>query len=387
MTARFLRRGLSRLALSGNAVSQFTDIVTSIYRTIEDRKHWAESLDRIVREVGGDKGVLYSHGLNMEDGGLWVVNNIDPSSIDRYARHYGQLDAWRNTADARGLLDGRIRLGDQVLARNELHRTEWYNDFAHPLGLDQLVHFVQPVRMQGLIPTVHFSVFAGSRDPEFDQETIRKLTQYQPHLKQALLLRMMVEENICAASARALVSASCEPALLVDRNLAIRAANGQAEALLRDGVFLLSQHGVLVSPAAGGNLVPALGRVFAAAHQATPCTVAGPCGSMGACFYNITPVSLTWPEGPVGDHALIVVRIPRRRALDLAPLRVAYGLTATEAAIAAALAEGDQIRDIGEKRSLSRETVRTHVKRILQKTGCSRQSDLIRLVWSSFPPG
>lgn len=366
--------------------ARFNDIVASIYRTIEDPQQWAEVLHAVAHEVGGDKGVLYSQGVRKEDGGLWVVSNIEASSIDRYAAHYGQIDAWRTTAEAKGLLDGSIRTGDEVLPRAELYRTEWYNDFAHPLGLDNLVHFVQPVRMNGLEPVLHFSIFTDQARPEFDRDTVRRLARFQPHLKQALLLRAMLDERLRDASARALVGAIHDPALLVDRALAIRAANKQAEALLREGVYLRTEKGVLAPAPSGTILLAALQRLFAAGGQAVPCTVAAPVREGEACFYNITPVSLGRPQDGPWDHALVVLRMPSARALDLAALRSAYGLTAAEVRIAAALAAGDQVRDIGEKWNLSRETVRTHVKRVLHKTGCARQGDLVRLVWSVFPP-
>lgn len=59
-----------------------------------------------------------------------------------------------------------------------------------------------------------------------------------------------------------------------------------------------------------------------------------------------------------------------------------HGLTPTEAALAAALAEGETPASIAHERGCSEQTVRTHIKRILEKTETSRQVDLVRLLLS-----
>ncbi len=360
---------------------EFNDIVTGIYRTVEDQSLWSEVLGKVAQKVGGDKGVLYSCGIAPEDGGVWVVKNIEESSIGRYVQHYAACDAWRLTAEARGILDGNIRTGDQVLPRSELYRSEWYNDFAHPLGLDHLVHFVQPVAMGGFSPVMHFSIFGGERP--FDEEAVRRLAVYQPHLKQALVLRSLLDARVRVTSAEILLQTVRDPALVIDRGLRIVAVNDGGREMLRAGVFLRSEKGVLAAPSVGRELLRALNQLLPAGNDAEPCTF-GAQAAGGFCTYNVTPISLEWPLGR-RDHALIVVRGQGQRHADVQLLRSLYGLTAAELRVARELVAGEQVRDISEKWGISSETVRTHVKRILDKTDCRRQSDLIRLVWSSFP--
>ncbi|GAA3107804.1 hypothetical protein GCM10010520_60540 [Rhizobium viscosum] len=65
------------------------------------------------------------------------------------------------------------------------------------------------------------------------------------------------------------------------------------------------------------------------------------------------------------------------------PLKVVrdmFGLTAVEAEIALRLAEGASPREIGEERSISYLTVRTHIRTIFQKTDTNRQSELTALL-------
>ena len=78
---------------------------------------------------------------------------------------------------------------------------------------------------------------------------------------------------------------------------------------------------------------------------------------------------------------LCIIEVPEhQRTAQPDSLRKAFGLTEQEALIAVRLCEGLSLREISEATERSYETVRTHMKSILQKTGTSRQGELIALV-------
>jgi DNA-binding CsgD family transcriptional regulator len=59
-----------------------------------------------------------------------------------------------------------------------------------------------------------------------------------------------------------------------------------------------------------------------------------------------------------------------------------FGLTRAEASFASALVAGQSVREYAEREQLSEETVRTHLKRVLAKTGARRQQELVRIILS-----
>ena len=61
-------------------------------------------------------------------------------------------------------------------------------------------------------------------------------------------------------------------------------------------------------------------------------------------------------------------------------LRLAFRLSPGEARIATALAEGLVLREIAQRHGVTYETVRTQLRRLMDKTGSRRQADLVRLV-------
>ena len=82
--------------------------------------------------------------------------------------------------------------------------------------------------------------------------------------------------------------------------------------------------------------------------------------------------------------ALLMIRDPDVSTPTNNALRELFGLTPTEAAIAAALVDGKSLQEIAAASGTTFHTVRSHLKAITQKTGTRRQSDLIALILRSL---
>ena len=67
-------------------------------------------------------------------------------------------------------------------------------------------------------------------------------------------------------------------------------------------------------------------------------------------------------------------------------IRVGFGLTPKQAEAVWSLVNGDSIEKQARDRGLSIDGVRWHFKNIYQRTGCSSQAELVRLVVSLFGP-
>ncbi len=57
-----------------------------------------------------------------------------------------------------------------------------------------------------------------------------------------------------------------------------------------------------------------------------------------------------------------------------------YGLTRAESRLAARIAEGRSLEEAAAMLSITRQTARSYIKRILGKTGTKRQVELVRLL-------
>jgi DNA-binding CsgD family transcriptional regulator len=112
-------------------------------------------------------------------------------------------------------------------------------------------------------------------------------------------------------------------------------------------------------------------------------------------------VSITRPSGrraftvvvtPLGLRQLhLLPGLPTAAAFisntegDVTPdalLREIYGLTRTEVVVAKLLVEGLKVEEIMARLDVAMATVRTHVRRVLEKTSARGQADLIRILLS-----
>lgn len=57
-----------------------------------------------------------------------------------------------------------------------------------------------------------------------------------------------------------------------------------------------------------------------------------------------------------------------------------FDLTPAEARVARSLASGKTVEDIASDGGVSLNTVRTHVRGVLAKTGCDRQAEVVALL-------
>lgn len=89
---------------------------------------------------------------------------------------------------------------------------------------------------------------------------------------------------------------------------------------------------------------------------------------VGACSSSIA-LTLTSPSRPADISTDALIQL--------------FGLTPTEACLLAALATGSSLEQYAQQRGVSVKTARVQVKSCLKKTGVQRQSELVRLVWSS----
>ena len=94
---------------------------------------------------------------------------------------------------------------------------------------------------------------------------------------------------------------------------------------------------------------------------------------------------LVLPFGEAGlDRALVLIHdVEAVAAIDATWLQQLCGLTGTERILVEALAAGLTVQEFAASRDCSEHTARSHLKRVLEKTGARRQPELVRMVASA----
>jgi len=84
---------------------------------------------------------------------------------------------------------------------------------------------------------------------------------------------------------------------------------------------------------------------------------------------------------------LIAIPVTRPAAPDAGLLQSLFDLTPTEAEVARALTAGGTVEEIGRRRGVGYQTVRSQLNAVLAKTGAARQADLVALLAGLASPG
>jgi len=180
-----------------------------------------------------------------------------------------------------------------------------------------------------------------------------------------------------AAAATAALEQLNQGVALLDRACHVSFANSLANAICRETDGLSLRAGELVASAR-----PDCARLNMALKRAVG-------GGQGASLrlerpsrrrplsLLITPLQLS-AGCATAPGAMVIINDPERSpAPPRERLMQAYGLTMAEAGVAQLLLRGNDIAAVAARLTISLETARTHLRRLLVKTGTHRQSDLI----------
>ncbi len=285
---------------------------------------------------------------------------------------------------------------DSFVANNK-----FYQDFLIPndgryLSACKLVDNDETVFIVGLM--------RGKRARPLDNTYDAILSLVHFHLSQAMHIFLHARKSYAdKAMKRQLLGRFNQPMLLLDEDQRVLHSNQAATDLLSRKNLLSEKNGFLVctDKVSNENLIAAVRAVLsvrrgqahtglssndpaANARLRRAIKVTGSAGRSLLVF-----VSALWPSQSLNllddcPQALVVLHNPPLQASQLDPLILAecYELTPAEARVAVDIASGATAKEIAQRKHLALPTVRTHISRIMEKTGVTRQADLLRLLFS-----
>jgi DNA-binding CsgD family transcriptional regulator len=215
-----------------------------------------------------------------------------------------------------------------------------------------------------------------------DIETLNKV---HSHLARAAFVaaRMQLERARAATEALALLGI---PALVFADSGKILAANQLIETL--SGFILWrANDGIALMDAAADALlrdaIATVDRDDTASVRSFPVRNAD-----SAMIAHVVPI-----RGSARDvfsrcaAMLMLTPVTRPEAPSVDLIRSLFDLTPAEARVARGLAAGQTVKGIAAESGTSENTIRTHVKVVLTKTGYTRQADVVALLNGLHPPG
>jgi DNA-binding CsgD family transcriptional regulator len=201
-----------------------------------------------------------------------------------------------------------------------------------------------------------------------------------------------------AASTRSALDRLAFGVILVDAGLRARVSNAAAEEILNAGDGLSLRQGRLA--AARPTETRALEALLAGAvrtgqggglHPGGAMALPRPSGRMPLAV-TVAPLPrrpgvLLRDAGDARPVAVLFVADPERRPTEPARrIRQLYRLTQREAQLVGILIAGRGLESAADEMGIAREAARGYLKRIFEKTGTSRQGELVALVLRGLTP-
>lgn len=367
----------------------FSALLGSVYESATDPEHWSVFLRGLAGALNAKSGMFRV----IDQRGPAIRANIHYNLDPEFQRPYCEYFVHRDTYLA-ALLDqpaGFVAPGEALLDQRALRRTEYFADYLAP----QCSYYsCGGLAMRNEEFLIKFGLQRERATGPFSEDDAAFLRRFVPHIQRAArlghLLGLADQQQVTAEHALESLGVGV---VLLDEARRILHTNSKAERVLERGCGVTSSDGRLAVVQSGNAarlrdlLAIALTRAGIDAPPVPETMLLTPGDGDPQLLLVACPVPPTcstyhgpWPRASV---AVFISNLAAAGLLNHEVLVTLYGLTASEARLACALSRGHDLADLGREWGLSRETLRTHLKRALHKTGTHRQAELVRLLAGS----
>jgi DNA-binding CsgD family transcriptional regulator/PAS domain-containing protein len=370
-------RNLGTAAQETTVRGDISQLIGTVCDAALDAGLWPSVLEQFTQTFGGTKAHLAEDNLRSTAGKL-VSYGTDPAFPRLYAQYYATRNVlWKNIVQQS--LDG-VLTDRMIMPREELTRSEFYNDYLQPQGCEEVLCFAG-MPHDGICTTLILT--REQRYGRWGPRDMRALAQVVPHLRRSLGINRQIGELriVNELADEALYRISCG-LVLVDAEASVLFINRAAEKLFENRSLRL-ERGRLRAPRASETTQ--LHRLIAETAKR------GIGGSLVITHPSAPPLLVSaMPmrarRAPMSGVVLFVRKIDEGSTPDLTSFARYFGLTAAEAALAVELVNGDGVTAAAARLRISRATARTHLIHIFQKTGTQRQAGLVRLMLTWAEP-
>lgn len=364
-------------------------LVDRIYAAALDPQLWNDVVAGVSEIFGGSPvnlGFLIPGDLSA---GAQYSVGLRPEFLDRYLEHLLKDVPW----STRFLARFADRFGDmsEVMSEVPLAESGLYVDWMKPQGLAPIWPAGHTLLDPAGAPVGGFTIFRRDGAGPFTEQEFRAIDVFVPHFRRALATHLGVRD---AQRVREALSEAIDlmptGLLLLDARRRVVLQNRGAErvAHLDDG-FRIDATGPSADDARENATLQKL------IADAMETGIGGPTAATGflaisrpsgkQSFALMVAPLLSSPGRTVLRDAAVAIFVAdpeAGRIHDPEVLGAMYSLTHSEAELVRLLAEGMSLEEAAERRGVSVNTARSHLKHVFAKTGTSRQGELVRLVLS-----
>ena len=355
-----------------------SELIDKIYESCFAPQVWSEVLDEVGR-IGDAPGssLFFSRG-----GDQRCVTSPEPRErAERIVR-----EGWL----ARGTIIPRLfaqhhagfLIDVDFFAPEELEQEPIYRDLWRPQGVGW------GMATAITLPTGDNAMFVLSRPTElgpFTRAAAARLDALRPHLARSVLIsaRLQLERARMAGEALAALGV---PALVFNETGKVLAANPLIEALTGFVRWRAFDRVSLKDKGADQLLRGAVATIDSESKPEVRSFPVRDAEAEATMIAHVIPIRLSARDIFVRCFAVLALTpVTRPQAPSVELVQSLFDLTPAEARVARSLASGKTVEAIATEGGVSLNTVRTHVRGVLEKTGCTRQAEVIALLNGILP--
>ncbi len=350
-----------------------TDLIDRIYECSFVPELWPDVLDELAELVDARGGQLFAVRDKVMS---WITSSNLTETFQAYVAEGYFARCGRKvclfTQNQPSFLTEHDYWTPEQLESNEIYR-----DFFRPRGLGWSA-------CTGLaMPTQDNIVFTLERNYErgpVEREKIEALNELRPHLARAALIAARLGLRSAQGASNTL-SAMGLPALVLDAQGTVIEANDLMAGLQEQMHWRAQNRIALADSQANAMLWAALPALDHSAQASIHSFVLRGADGLATCVAHILPIRRSAHDIFARAYALLVITpLTARKAPPVELLRSLFDLTVAEARVARGLAGGQSLDDLASSGGVSRNTVRTQLQQVLEKTGCTRQAEVTALL-------
>ena len=372
-------------------LEEFSALVGDIYDASLDPALWPAIFERVCRFVRCSSAHLFAQDSVHKAANRYFTWGDDPDFTQLYIDRYAKLNPMFPGAIFFDVEE--IHQIIEIIPRSELCRTRFAIEWMTP---QQIVDDMFSILEKSATSCSLFQVIRRRSDGVVDENAKRLMALIVPHVRRAVLISQIIDlKKVEAAALADSLDTLSAGMFLVDALGRIVHANASGHAMVAEGNVLRAPGGRLgaIDSAANAALLDS----FTAAQGGDPAVgrkgIAVPLKAHESAPYvaNVLPLTYGARRRAGVSYSAVATVFVHKAALDLPSPPEAivkqFSLTPTELRVLFAIIEVGGLPEVAEVLGISEGTVRTHVKHLFEKTGTSRQAELVKLVagYARFP--
>lgn len=349
------------------------EVIASIHAARADPHQWRNALANVALLLNSEFAALIFDNRSSAAPELRYSTQANSAWIAEYLRNHPKLASLRARVLSKAGGPGVYSSADFV-SPEQFHNSAFFQRWMAPYGLADILGAIIHQSEKGACILVALrTVHAGMADDETKEALLRLLPHLehaaQPNSDESALMHQMTNLFDCLAS----------PIIVLDRDMGVSYLNQVAHRMLNEHPTLSISNGTLVVTDARAREALKEALRSGSEAQARKLAIMLKSNEERCCVIHVLPF-------PQGGGALFVRSLTAGGETGGGVASELYGLTGRETTVLLAITEVGGVPATARALGLSEGTVKGYLKSIFQKTGATRQADLVRLVMALESP-